>query len=300
MAGRPAAVSALRWTGAPPGTRSRRCRCSRLSVRRRSRVSSSRRTANNRSTRRWSSAPTCEAAGALDRPPALRPPLGPSQQLLGHRAGCSHPDRGGFAQTAPYPGFATDWQPPLVAALTQAQGVSAVHETVFEDRLGYAHQLSRMGATIQTFNDCLGAGDCRFAAGRHRHSALVAGPTKNPRRRSRHGRHPRRVRARRRRGHGHRRQSALWGPPSRRRLRQRVGQVQTTRRRHRRDTHMGADIDVTHTWAPTARDDPRAARPPGSGGEWARGLCWGLSVFVAPEVCVEYLFEAGDDGQRCP
>ena len=32
---------ALRWTGAPPGTRSRRCRCSRLSVRRRSRVSSS-------------------------------------------------------------------------------------------------------------------------------------------------------------------------------------------------------------------------------------------------------------------
>ena len=80
--------------------------------------------------------------------------------------------------TAPYPGFATDWQPPLVAALTQAQGVSAVHETVFEDRLGYAHQLSRMGATIQTFNDCLGAGDCRFAAGRHRHSALVAGPTK--------------------------------------------------------------------------------------------------------------------------
>ena len=80
--------------------------------------------------------------------------------------------------TAPYPGFATDWQPPLVAALTQAQGVSAIHETVFEDRLGYAHQLSRMGATIQTFNDCLGAGDCRFAAGRHRHSALVAGPTK--------------------------------------------------------------------------------------------------------------------------
>ena len=56
--------------------------------------------------------------------------------------------------------------------------MSAVHETVFEDRLGYAHQLSRMGATIQTFNDCLGAGDCRFAAGRHRHSALVAGPTK--------------------------------------------------------------------------------------------------------------------------
>ena len=39
-----------------------------------------------------------QPAGALDRPPALRPPLGPSRQLLGHRAGCSHPDRGGFGQ----------------------------------------------------------------------------------------------------------------------------------------------------------------------------------------------------------
>ena len=98
------------------------------------------------------------------------------------RPNYGHPHPGGLdpiaVSTAPYPGFATDWQPPLVAALTQAQGVSAVHETVFEDRLGYAHQLSRMGATIQTFNDCLGGGDCRFAAGRHRHSALVAGPTK--------------------------------------------------------------------------------------------------------------------------
>lgn len=80
--------------------------------------------------------------------------------------------------TAPYPGVATDWQPSLVAALTQAGGVSAVHETVFEDRLGHAEQLGQMGATIQTFNECLGGGDCRFAAGRHRHSALVAGPTK--------------------------------------------------------------------------------------------------------------------------
>ena len=80
--------------------------------------------------------------------------------------------------TAPYPGIATDWQPPLVAALTQADGVSAVHETVFEDRLGYVHQLNNMGATIQTFNDCLGPSGCRFSAGRHRHSALVAGPTK--------------------------------------------------------------------------------------------------------------------------
>lgn len=80
--------------------------------------------------------------------------------------------------TAPHPGFATDWQPPLVAALTQATGVSAVHETVFEDRLGYVEQLAQMGATVQIFNECLGSGDCRFRAGRNRHSALIAGPTK--------------------------------------------------------------------------------------------------------------------------
>ena len=80
--------------------------------------------------------------------------------------------------TAPWPGFATDWQPPLVAALTQADGLSAVHETVFENRLGYTNQLALMGATVQTFNDCLGSGHCRFRSGRHRHSALVAGPTK--------------------------------------------------------------------------------------------------------------------------
>lgn len=80
--------------------------------------------------------------------------------------------------TAPWPGFATDWQPPLVAALTQADGVSAVHETVFEDRLGYTNQLALMGATVQTFNDCLGSGHCRFGSGNHRHSALIAGPTK--------------------------------------------------------------------------------------------------------------------------
>ena len=35
-----------------------------------------------------------------------------------------------------HPGFQTDWQQPLVVALTQAQGLSIVHETVYEKRLG--------------------------------------------------------------------------------------------------------------------------------------------------------------------
>lgn len=52
-------------------------------------------------------------------------------------------------QTGPEPGFPTDLQPPLVAALCTADGTSRVEETIFEDRLRYAHQLTRMGAKIE-------------------------------------------------------------------------------------------------------------------------------------------------------
>ena len=37
-------------------------------------------------------------------------------------------------ETDTYPGFATDWQQPTVVTLTQAKGISVVHETVYEDR----------------------------------------------------------------------------------------------------------------------------------------------------------------------
>jgi UDP-N-acetylglucosamine 1-carboxyvinyltransferase len=51
--------------------------------------------------------------------------------------------------TAPYPGLATDLQPPLCVLLTQAAGRSRVHETIFEDRLEFLAGLSRMGARIR-------------------------------------------------------------------------------------------------------------------------------------------------------
>ncbi len=38
-------------------------------------------------------------------------------------------------KTAPYPGFPTDLQAPMMAALCLAQGTSIVEETVFENRL---------------------------------------------------------------------------------------------------------------------------------------------------------------------
>lgn len=56
--------------------------------------------------------------------------------------------------TAPYPGFATDLQPQLVAALALADGQSTVEENVFESRLGYINELKKFGATIQTRGNC--------------------------------------------------------------------------------------------------------------------------------------------------
>ncbi|MGH9248352.1 MAG: UDP-N-acetylglucosamine 1-carboxyvinyltransferase, partial [Acidimicrobiales bacterium] len=38
-------------------------------------------------------------------------------------------------QTDTHPGFMTDWQPPLIVLMTQAEGMSVLHETVYEDRL---------------------------------------------------------------------------------------------------------------------------------------------------------------------
>ncbi len=51
-------------------------------------------------------------------------------------------------ETDVHPGFMTDWQQPLVVALTQAHGRSVVHETVYENRMGFTDALVKMGADI--------------------------------------------------------------------------------------------------------------------------------------------------------
>lgn len=81
-------------------------------------------------------------------------------------------------ETAVHPGFMTDWQQPLVVALTQARGLSIVHETVYEQRLGYTGALNQMGATIQVYRECLGGTPCRFGRRNFTHSAVIAGPAK--------------------------------------------------------------------------------------------------------------------------
>ena len=80
-------------------------------------------------------------------------------------------------ETDTHPGFMTDWQQPTVVLLTQAQGVSVVHETIYEDRFGYAEDLNRMGARITVFSKCLGEIPCRFSGMGCKHSAVVHGPT---------------------------------------------------------------------------------------------------------------------------
>ncbi len=55
-------------------------------------------------------------------------------------------------ETKPYPGFMTDWQAPWAVLMTQAAGESAIHETVFENKLGYIHELQKMGTKAELFN----------------------------------------------------------------------------------------------------------------------------------------------------
>lgn len=65
-------------------------------------------------------------------------------------------------ETAPYPGFATDLQAPVAVLMTQADGDSTIHETIYEDRLDYTMELVKMGAVIEVLDE------------RH---ACIAGPT---------------------------------------------------------------------------------------------------------------------------
>lgn len=51
--------------------------------------------------------------------------------------------------TAPYPGFATDFQAQFMALMTLAQGTSVITETIFENRFMHALELIRMGADIK-------------------------------------------------------------------------------------------------------------------------------------------------------
>lgn len=55
--------------------------------------------------------------------------------------------------TQPHPGFMTDWQGVWALLMTQAGGVSTIHEAVYENRFGYKDELIKMGAEIEFVPD---------------------------------------------------------------------------------------------------------------------------------------------------
>ncbi|MCH9609617.1 MAG: UDP-N-acetylglucosamine 1-carboxyvinyltransferase 1 [Chlamydiales bacterium] len=88
------------------------------------------------------------------------------------------PLRGGqVIETDVHPGFMTDWQQPYAVLLSQAEGTSVIHETVYDNRFGYTYMLQKMGADIERFKECLGGKTCRFAMQNYEHSIIVKGKT---------------------------------------------------------------------------------------------------------------------------
>lgn len=56
--------------------------------------------------------------------------------------------------TEPYPGFPTDAQPVLMAALLKAKGRTLIRETIFENRFRQVPELRRLGADIELRGQC--------------------------------------------------------------------------------------------------------------------------------------------------
>lgn len=71
--------------------------------------------------------------------------VAPDAVTLDARSGLAAVD----VRSEPYPGYPTDLQPQIVAALSTARGVSIVEETVFENRFGYVNDLIRLGARVR-------------------------------------------------------------------------------------------------------------------------------------------------------
>ncbi len=80
-------------------------------------------------------------------------------------------------ETGPHPAFMTDWQQPFCILLTQADGESIIHETVYDDRFAYTKDLKRMGANVEVTDECLSDMPCRFHGATFNHSVRIKGHT---------------------------------------------------------------------------------------------------------------------------
>lgn len=66
-------------------------------------------------------------------------------------------------QALPHPGFPTDLLPVIIPLLIKARGKSLIHDPLYENRLGYVHELRKMGGDIEIVDP---------------HRAFVFGPKK--------------------------------------------------------------------------------------------------------------------------
>ncbi len=71
-----------------------------------------------------------------------------SRDAVGVRFVATHSPKAVSLRTAPYPGFPTDLQAPMMVAQCLASGTSEIQETVFENRLLHVRELQKMGAQI--------------------------------------------------------------------------------------------------------------------------------------------------------
>ncbi len=103
-------------------------------------------------------------------------PGGGKLRIVGSSSG---PLRAVDVRTEPYPGFATDYQAPLSVLMTQAEGVSTIHETIFEDRLDHTRELVKMGADIEVLDERRAriTGPCRLRGAEVGIADLRAGAT---------------------------------------------------------------------------------------------------------------------------
>jgi UDP-N-acetylglucosamine 1-carboxyvinyltransferase len=100
-------------------------------------------------------------------------------EACGLRVGGKPPFREHRISTAIYPGFPTDLQAPFSLALVEADGVSTIKETLYEDRFDYAPALEQMGANIHVFDPHTAAiyGPCQLKGSEVEIPDLRAGAT---------------------------------------------------------------------------------------------------------------------------
>ena len=167
-------------------------------------------------------------------------------------------------QTDTHPGFMTDWQPPLIVLMTQAEGMSVLHETVYEDRLGLRRGADPDGLRDRAVRHLPGRAGLPLP--RHQRHALGgrAGRVQAARRRGHHPRRAGRILV------GHRRRR-------RRRARRRCTASTTssaaTTGRSRRSSRWGCASSGSRSkpdLSPAARVSPKPGWPGPRWRRWSR------------------------------